>query len=130
MASEDKALAVKAAIDLTVRTIEQRARLYRNLAAAVSVFLVGSVVTTAVLRSWWPLTGLLLIVPATGGYLGWDARLVRRWMTTILSLEETNTTTLAWFSKALLSHPLVPKATVQGMLAQLNSETAISKDTK
>lgn len=115
----DETLAVKAAIDLTLRTIGQRARLYGNLVAAVSVLLVGSVTASVVLRAWWALLGLLLIAPATGAYLAMDARLVRHWVFQMRGLgNESRMSQL--LSNAILAHPVIPKETVKSMLTQLH----------
>lgn len=49
------------AIDITLRTIEGRARLYRNLVLAVSVVSVLSILITVLFRQWIALTGILLL---------------------------------------------------------------------
>src|SRR5580704_4090640 len=67
------------AIDITIRTIEDRARLYRNLVVAVSAVSVLSIILSVLFRQWLALTGLVLLVPLTGGFLFFDSRLVRRW---------------------------------------------------
>ena len=116
MTSQDDTLSVKTAIDRTLRTIEERARLYRNLVVAVSIVLIGSSVASIVLRLWWPLTGLALIVPATAMYLVLDTRLVRGWVAEMGSLQETDAMNLESFARGILSHPLLPKTTLIGML--------------
>ena len=52
------------AIDITVRTIEGRARLYRNLVVAVSAVSVLSILLAVLFRQWLALTGLVLLVPS------------------------------------------------------------------
>lgn len=115
----DTTLAFKAAIDLTLRTIEQRVRLYRNLVAAVSVLLVSSVTASVVLRAWWPLVALFLIAPATGAYLALDTRLVRRWVLQIRGLGN-DSRMIELLSNGILAHPVIPKETVKSMLTQLH----------
>src|SRR5258705_9410853 len=64
--SPDKARekpALVEAIDFTLRTIETRARLYRNVLVAVALVSVGSVLASLIGWRVWPLAGLILIVP-------------------------------------------------------------------
>lgn len=120
MASQNEVLAVKTAIELTLHTIEQRARLYRKLVVAVSVLLVCSVMTSMIVRSWWPLSGLLLIVAATAAYLALDARLVRGWIRRVFRLRDTEGLNLESLSGAMLSYPFIPPVTLRAMLDELN----------
>jgi hypothetical protein len=121
MASRDEARAVQTAIDLTLRTIEQRARLFRKLVAVVSLLLVVSGVTSVVLTARLLLGGLILITLAIRAYLALDARLVGKWVSMLFELRDTTGTNLDAFSSALHAHPLIPHGTLQGMLAQLTS---------
>jgi hypothetical protein len=66
------------AVDIMIRAIEDRVRLYRNLVVAVSTLSVLSILLSALFRQWLALTGLLLLVPLTGGFLFLDSRLVRQ----------------------------------------------------
>jgi hypothetical protein len=110
---------VKEGIDLTLRTIEGRACLYRNLLVVVSALLVGSAVGGVVLRSWWPLVGVMLVAPATGTYFALDTRQVHWWTVQILGLWRAKRMSLAAFSSNVLAFPSIPKETVRAMIATL-----------
>lgn len=119
MTPPSEALAVQTGIDLTLRTVEQRVRLYRCVMIAFLILLVGSVGLSLVVRLWWPLTGLILTVPATASYLALDGRAVRRWASQIQDLRNSHGLSLQVFSGMILAHPLIPKGTAKGMLAEL-----------
>lgn len=116
----------QAAIDLTFRAIQKRGRMYRNLVVAVSILLVGSIFSGVLRRSWRPLWGFTLVIPATAVFLAVDARVVRKWSDEIRRLSKERRMSLQSFSSAMLAQPLIPAATIKGMLAQLNrpDETA------
>ena len=126
MAPRDNAEAVKKGIDLTLRTIDQRVRLYRCLMVAIIGLLVGSVSAGFVLRSWWAIGGFIITAPATGAYLALDALVVRRWAADIEGLLNDRGMNLQLFSKVMLAHPLFPKATIQGLLSRI--DIAIERD--
>jgi hypothetical protein len=119
MTPPSEALAVQTGIDLTLRTVEQRVRLYRWVMIAFLILLVGSVGLSLVVRLWWPLTGLILTVPAMASYLALDGRAVRRWASQIQDLRNSHGLSLQVFSGMILAHPLIPKGTAKGMLAEL-----------
>jgi hypothetical protein len=121
MASREEPASAKEAIDLTLRTIERRARLYRNLVAGVVAMPMGSLVSALCFRSWWPLLGVCLLVPATGIYLAVDSWQVRRWAQGILDLRRTKGLDVESFSSIVLTHPWIPKRTVGGMLERLEN---------
>src|SRR6516225_5900857 len=74
------------AIDLTLRAIERRRRLYRNLVLCVTTVSLASVLSAALLRQWMALSGFIFLVPLTGGFLMLDNRLFRRWRSEILEM--------------------------------------------
>ena len=107
------------AIDTTVRTIEDRARLYRNLVVAVSVVSVLSILLTVLFRQWLALIGLVLLVPLTGGYLFLDSRLVRRWRAGIGEMTRLRSLDVFTFLKTISGFRHLPANTLKAMLVTI-----------
>ena len=107
------------AINLTLRAIEDRARLYRGLIVVVSGTSVLALILAGLLRSWTPLLAFGLLVPLAGGYLLLDGRRVSRWRTEILDLWCRRDLKLALLAKSVSAYPSVPSRTLEGMLATL-----------
>ena len=112
------------AINLTLRTIEERAGLYRGLVVVVSVTSVLALILAALLRSWTPLLGFSLLVPFAGGYLWLDGRRVNRWRKDILELWCVRDLHLALLPKGVSAYPSVPPRTLEGMLSTLPKDSA------
>jgi hypothetical protein len=87
------------AIDITNRTIEARAGLYRNLVVAVCAVSVLSILVAVLFRQWMSLAGLVLLVPLTGGFLFLDSRLVRRWRAGIVEMGRSRSLDVTAFLK-------------------------------
>jgi hypothetical protein len=113
-----------AAINLTLRAIEERTRLYRGLIVVVSVSSVLALLLAAILRSGTPLLGFGLLVPFAGGYLVLDGRRVSRWRKSILDLWCERDLNLALFAKSVSAYPSVPPRTLEGMLSALPKDLA------
>lgn len=107
------------AINMTLRAIEERARLYRGLIVIVSVTSVLSLLLAALLRSWTPLLGFGLLVPLAGGYLLLDGKRVGDWRKDILESWGSGNLNLAVFAKAIAAYPTIPPRTLDGMLSTL-----------
>jgi hypothetical protein len=107
------------AIDITLRAIEDRARLYRNLVVAVNIVLMLSIVLAVLLRQWLFLAGLILLVPLTGGFLFFDSQLVQRWKTGILEMSRLRGLDVASFSKTISGFRHVPPNSLKAMLSML-----------
>jgi hypothetical protein len=105
-----------AAIDITVRAIEDRARLYRNLVMAVSAVSLGSILLAVLFRQWLALTGLVLLVPLTGGFLFFDSRLVRRWRAGIVEMMGLRGLDSATFLKTISGFHHLPPNALKAML--------------
>jgi hypothetical protein len=107
------------AIEITIRTIEDRARLYRNLVMAVSVVSVLSILLSVLFRHWLPLIGLVLLVPLTGAYLFFDGRLVRRWRAGVVEMTRLRSLDVATFLKTISGFRHLPSNSLKAMLATL-----------
>jgi len=109
------------AIDITLRTIEDRARLYRNLVVGVSVVSVLSILLAVLFRQWVALTGLVLLVPLTGGFLFIDSRRIRHWRAEILERFLMRGLDLTMFRKTISGFGHLPTDSLQAMLSTIPS---------
>jgi hypothetical protein len=107
------------AIDITVRAIEDRARLYRNLVVAVSSVSVLSILLAVLFRHWIALTGFALLVPLTGGFLFFDCRLVRRWRAGIVEMARLRSLDVATFLKTISGFRHLPPNALKAMLSTI-----------
>ena len=107
------------AIDITVRTIEGRARLYRNLVVAVSAVSVLSILLAVLFRQWLALAGLVLLVPLTGGFLFFDSRLVRRWRAGIVEMARLRSLDRATFLNTISGFRHLPPNALKAMLSTI-----------
>src|SRR5262245_47733824 len=111
---------MKNALELTLRTIELRAKLYRRTVVITSALLVSLPLSGAVLRSWFPFLALILVVPVTATFCVLDNRQVCRWRDSILQLWTTANLDIASFSEFVSRNPMVPQQTFRAMIASLN----------
>jgi hypothetical protein len=109
------------AIDITLRAIEGRARLYRNLAVAVSLVSVLSVCLAIFLRRWLALAGLIILVPLTGAYLLLDSRLLGLWRTRIVEMVRSRGLDVATFTKVIAGFRHIPPNSLRAMLSTLSA---------
>jgi hypothetical protein len=109
------------AIDITVRAIENRVRLYRNLVVAVSAVSVLSILLSVLFRHLLALSGLVLLVPLTGGFLFFDSRLVRRWKAGIVEMLRLRGLDRATFLKTISGFRHLPPNALKAMLSTIPS---------
>jgi hypothetical protein len=124
--SADPGAVILDAINLTLKTIEGRARLYRKIVVCVSVTFVAALILAAGLRSWQPLVGLILLVPVSGAFLAIDSRKVRSWQTSMLQMWRVRGLDLGEFERLIAKLGHVPVHTVRGMLMVLPMQNAKS----
>jgi hypothetical protein len=110
------------AIDSTVRTIENRARLYRNLVVAISAVPVLSIFFLVLFRHWIALAGLVILVPLTGAFLFFDSRLVRRWRAGIVEMARFRDLDEGNFVKTISAFRHLPPNALKAMLLTIPSE--------
>jgi hypothetical protein len=118
--------ASREAIEMTIRTIEDRGRHYRNLAATVSIVWIVSLFLGVLLHQWIALSGLILVVPLIGGFLLIDSRRIRRWRTEILKQQLMHGLDLALFRKTISGFRHLPGGTLQSMLSTISSHEKIT----
>jgi hypothetical protein len=110
------------AIDSTVRTMENRATLYRNLVVAVSAVSVLSIFFMVFFHHWIALAGLVLPVPLTGAFLFFDSRLVRRWRAGIVEMARFRDLDEENFVKTISAFRHLPPNALKAMLLTLPSK--------
>ena len=110
---------LKEAIEITLRILEGRARLYRNLIIVVSVLFLSSILATIFSGLWILLTGLVLIVPFCGCFIALDSRKVSRWQIELLNMWQKQNLELDLFSKVITNFQKVPPQSLKTMLSGL-----------
>jgi hypothetical protein len=109
------------AINLTFRTMERRARLYRNLVIAVSLTTMASVALAIILRRWAALLGVLALPAYVCGYVSLDNRIVRAWCDRVLAMRDEGGLNVAQLEQILTALRRIPDATLHSMFAMLGS---------
>jgi len=115
------------AIEVTLRTIEERARLYRNLVVAVSAVSVLSVLFAVFFRQWLALAGLIVLVPLTGAYLILDSRLLRLWRAGIVQMLRMRGLDVTAFSKTISGFRHVPPNSLNAMISTLPARPELTR---
>ena len=113
------------AIEMTIGTIEDRGQHYRNLAVAVTIVWIGSILEGVVYRQWTALTGLILLVPLIGGFLYMDSRRIRHWRAEILKKQLMQGLDLVMFRKTISGFRYLPSDSLETMLSTLSAEEKI-----
>jgi hypothetical protein len=115
------------AIDITLRAIEERARLYRNLVVAVSAVSVLSILFAVFFRHWLALAGLIILVPLTGAYLVLDSRLLRLWRAGIVEMLRLRGLDVTAFSKTISGFRQVPPNSLNAMISTLPANPELTR---
>jgi len=120
------------AINTTLRAIEGRTRLYRNLVVAVSLVSVLSVCLAVFLRQWLALAGLIILVPLIGAYLLLDSRLLRLWRARIVEMVRSRGLDVTTFSKTISGFRHIPPNSLRVMIATLpaNDDRTCQQESK
>jgi hypothetical protein len=113
--------AYSVAIDQTTKTIDSRARHFRNLVVTVVSVGLGSIGWAAVTWTFSPLAGLLLLFPACGLFFFLDAKLLNDWRSHLLDAWVEKDIDFGAFCDAISAITTLPKGTLQSMLATLPS---------
>jgi hypothetical protein len=108
-------------IDRTTRTIERRARHFRNQVITVAFVCLLSIGWALLAWSPAPLSGIVLLVPVCGAFFVADSRLLDTWRADLLARWVARDLDMAAFRKAIRANPALPKETTEGMLATLPS---------
>ena len=115
--------AYKAAIDETVKTIDKRAKCYRNLIAVVLITSFCSIGSAVVTWTLAPVAGLLLILPICGFYFLLDGKLLSDWQSQLFTSWIKRDLDFWGFRDAMRVAPHLPKATLQSMVETLPSSS-------
>ena len=107
------------AVNATLAAIETRLRLYRCAVITVASVVLACAVMAAWLRSWRPLAGFILLVPAVGTFFVLDSRVLRRWRRVVLQAWVARQFELRVFAEVIRTHPTIPEQTLRAMLASL-----------
>ena len=113
--------AYRTAIDLTISAVTERARNFRNQVVAVVVAGTLSLVGAVALRMFWPLTGLVTLVPVCGLFLWLDTARVAKWRWAILAMWLQRDIELLAFGHAIRAVPNLPEPTLNSMLSLLGT---------
>src|SRR5690349_2787902 len=111
--------AYRVGIELTMRTIERRARYYRNQVIAVALLILVDAGWALAARSVLPLLAILLLVPICGLFLGADHRALNDWRSALLEAWSRRDLDFTAFRDAIRAHPALPPDTAEAMLATL-----------
>ena len=128
--------AYRIAIDLTTQTIDKRAKYYRNLVVAVVLTSLASIGWALVSWSLSPLSGLFLLFPICVLFFFIDAKLLNQWRSQLFQSWIKKDIDFCGLCHAVNAIPILPKDTLQGMLATLPiagniiAEQAISSSTR
>lgn len=110
---------MREAVQATLRTIELRARLYRNLVILVAALIVIPPVAGLVCRSWLPLVALIALPVCVGVHLVVDTLVVRRWSRHVQSLCTRDAVPTEEFVRTVRTLRNLPPSTTEGMLLVL-----------
>jgi hypothetical protein len=111
--------AYRPVIDITIAAIAKRARNFRNqIVVVVSLVLL---ITAAVFLSLRPLVGLLALVPLSGLFLSFDAKLLANWRSFVLKIWAQRDIDMLAFNHALRAIPHLPEATLTSMVDLLGT---------
>lgn len=107
------------AINLTMRTVEERTRRYRNLVIAVSITVFATSTAVVVLRRWFMWAGFAVLPLYVLVFLHFDARTVTFWHDRVLQMRDEQGLDLAQLHQTLSGFRHLPQATLRSMLATL-----------
>ena len=111
---------IRQAIYGTLDTITVRAAAYRNLVVIISLIGIGVLATLAFSWRLFALSGLTLLLPATVGWMYWDARIVRLWTKRTLKICTDGALDVSVFASTIGSMRHLPQTTIGSMLNELN----------
>lgn len=107
------------AIDLTTKTIEKRAKYFRNLIVGVVLVSLVAFGWALVSRKLFPLSLLLLLLPLCGLFYFLDAKLLAEWRGRLFSSWITGQIDFGALNAAVRAVPTLPKDTLGRMLDAL-----------
>jgi hypothetical protein len=113
---QTRSLSYREALDLTVRTIDLRARSYLVLIITVVTIATASTIGAIIEWSWRPLICLITLVLLCAFFVSFDAWTVARWRRQILEPWAAENLDLETFQQMLSAVRTLPTETVSSML--------------
>lgn len=115
-------------VNTTLHTLEVRGRLFQYLILTFVLVGGGSLLLALVLRQWLLLTGVVVLIPATGIYLILDGRQVLKWRRAILLLGVSHTADYSKFRETIVKFNHLPTQSLRTMLATLPEALALESE--
>ena len=109
----------RATIHATEDAIHRRASLFRTHAIAIVAVVAVTVIYALAAGGWRALAALLFLIPLSGSFFLGDNRMVDRWRRGLLDGWTARDIDFEAFRAAMLAHPRLPRATLEGMLDTL-----------
>ncbi len=106
-------------MELTTRTIDRRAALFRNLVIGIVTVTIVPGLWALIQLSWMPLAGLLFILPLCVTFFCLDIKKINQWQIQILAAWHLGVLDLAVFCQAMSTLRTLPQGTLNGMLGTL-----------
>lgn len=118
----------RTAVEQTTTTIDARARYFRNLVVFVVLIALGSAVWAVVTWTFAAFAYLLLLVPACGFFFFLDAKFLNGWRDRLLAAWVKKEIDLHTFCDAVGTIRMLPKNTLDSMLATLPSAADFTEE--
>jgi hypothetical protein len=126
--NEERMSPYRLAIDLTTQTIDMRAKAFRNLIVAVVFVIFGTLAWAMIARQVQALSGLILLIPLCGLFFFLDSKLLNQWRSQLFAHWSKKELDFRNFCDAVSAIPVLPKGTLQSMLASLPVGKEIVKE--
>jgi hypothetical protein len=126
--NEERMSPYRLAIDLTTQTIDMRAKAFRNLIVAVVFVIFGTLAWAMIARQVQALSGLILLIPLCGLFFFLDSKLLNQWRSQLFASWSKEELDFRNFCDAVSAIPVLPKGTLQSMLASLPADKEIVKE--
>lgn len=102
--------------------------MFRNQIVAVAATAIVMIVWAILIGSFAPLAGLAVLLPVCGAFLLADHHVVENWRTDLLRSWTAGDLEFEAYRAAIRANPVLPKATLEGMLATLPSADTLPEE--
>ena len=116
------------AIDLTTKTIDKRAKYFRNLIMTFIFIIAGSILLVIITKQYYVSFILLFLIPTCGLFFFYDNKLINQWRSQLFQSWIKKEVDIKNFCEAVNSISILPKQTLKGMLATLPPSDDIIKE--
>lgn len=107
------------AINFTLRTLQSRTHMYRNLVVAVSLTGLASIAFALFLRRWSVLLGLLALPLYVTAFLYFDRKAVEAWRYRVVQMQSERGLNISQLCEILSGFRHLPQMTIASMLTLL-----------